>query len=249
MKVLISYCNDKYKPSQHYLKESAYTVGGVDRVISYDDVWLKTQEFYLKNKFILDQPRGAGYWIWKPFIILNTFEELSQDDVLLYVDAGLEIIENLDPLYDLLSDKNPKVFFSNDFHVNKKWTKKDTFVLMNCDEPKYRDGYQLHGGYHVWRNTEENKEFLKEYQRFLRDPRIVTDCTNMCGLNSPEFEDHRHDQSVLSLLSIKYELEIFRDPSQFGNKHIDKFPNSPYPQMFNHHRGFLNTLKFKELYS
>ena len=220
-----------------------------DKVFSYDDVWIKTQDFYTKNKYIMDKPRGAGYWIWKPFIILKTLEQLGPDDVLLYTDAGLEIIENLDPLFNLLSDKNPKVFFHNDFHINKKWTKKDTFVLMKCEDKKYYDGYQLHGGFHLWRNTDENKEFLNEYTRYLRDPRIVTDDPNMCGMNFPEFEDHRHDQSVLSLMSIKYDLEIFRDPCQFGNRHIDKFPNSPYPQMFNHHRGFLNSLKFRELYT
>ncbi len=43
---------------------------------------------------------------------------------------------------------------------------------------------------------------------------------NTQGLdNYPEFVAHRHDQSVWSLMSKKYQINRFRDPSQFGLIH------------------------------
>jgi hypothetical protein len=61
---------------------------------------------------------------------------------------------------------------------------------------------------------------------------------NICGQqNSLEFKDHRHDQSILSLLVKKYNIEIFRDPTQWGNSEKELFKNSSYDQLFFHHRG------------
>jgi hypothetical protein len=48
--------------------------------------------------------------------------------------------------------------------------------------------------------------------------------------------EHRHDQSVFSVLSKKHGLPVFRDPSQFGNGVLDDFPNSTYPQLIVHSR-------------
>lgn len=49
--------------------------------------------------------------------------------------------------------------------------------------------------------------------------------------NYQTFIEHRHDQSVFSLLSKKYKLQAFRDPSQFGNIAIKYFSNSKYSQI------------------
>jgi hypothetical protein len=41
---------------------------------------------------------------------------------------------------------------------------------------------------------------------------------NVCGLpNYPGFEDHRHDQSVLSLLARKHGIATRPDVSQWGD--------------------------------
>ena len=32
--------------------------------------------------------QGAGFWVWKPFIILKELEHLEEGDYLLYTDAG-----------------------------------------------------------------------------------------------------------------------------------------------------------------
>ena len=239
-KVLISYANGRYKRSQDILEQTALDIGGVNKVISYTEDWLKTTEFWKKNSFILNRPRGAGYWIWKPYIIMETFKELSDGDAVMYSDAGISVIGNLNPLFEIAqsgTNGGGKLIYDLQYK-NKMWTKRDCFVVMNCDEEKYWNGKHASGSTSVWIKNDKNIEFLNEWQRYLRDPRVVTDDPNMCGRpNLLEFKDHRHDQSILSLLTIKYGYELYRDPTQFGNGQEDKFPNSPYLQLLNHHRG------------
>ena len=38
-------------------------------------------EFYAKNKFILNQPRGAGYWLWKHYIIKDALSRVNDGDI------------------------------------------------------------------------------------------------------------------------------------------------------------------------
>lgn len=236
-KVLITFGDSKYYGSMDLLEETALSIGKVESVIKYTQDWLRTTEFWNKNQFILSRPRGAGYWIWKPFIILHTMESLNEGDVVMYSDAGVEVIEDLSPLFKIAENRNKVIFQIPGGHLNRTWTKRDTFILLKCDEPKYWDDSMLTATFSLWKKTDKNIEFLKEYLKYLRDPRIVTDDPNMCGQpNFLEFRDHRHDQSVLSLLTRRENFERFRDPSQWGNEDIDLFNNSPYNQLLNHHR-------------
>jgi len=236
-KILISYGNDPYKRSLDLLEKSSLEKGKVEKFIRYTREWLETTDFYFKNRYILDNPRGNGFFIWKPYIILKTMESLDEGDIVMYSDAAVEIIDDLSPLFQLAEDKDRVIFEIAGGHINKTWTKRDCFILLNCDEEAYWNDLQLTATFSLWKKTEENIAFLKEYLRYLRDPRIVTDDPNMCGKpNFLEFRDHRHDQSVLSILTRKYNFERFCDPSQWGNPEREKYPNSPYGQLVNHHR-------------
>jgi len=243
-KVHISYSDERYANSLANLEKSSLEIGKSDEFIPYTEEWLKSTEFWRKNAFILGRPRGAGYWIWKPYIILETFNKLQDGDIVLYSDAGLSVIGNLTPLYEVATkDSNGgKILFKLPAvdvprHIAKTWTKRDTFVLMECDSEEYWNANMGNGAVSLWRKSDENIEFLNEWLRYMRDSRIVTDDPNMCGRpNFMEFRDHRHDQSVLSLLAIKYGFEMFRDPTQWGNSEKELFTNSPYDQLFNHHR-------------
>ena len=245
-KVHISFGDNKYNKSLALLKETTTQIGKVDEFIQYKKSWLQTTDFWKKNGFILQQPRGAGYWIWKPYLILETFKSLEDGDVVLYSDAGLKVIGNLNPLFKIAQEgpNGGKILFKLPpvdvpHHQAKTWTKRDAFILMNCDSKEYWEAPMGNGAVSLWKKSSENIEFLKEWQRYLRDPRIVTDDPNMCGNpNFLEFKDHRHDQSVLTLLSKKYNFELFRDPTQYGNDFIEEYPNSPYEQLFYHHRNF-----------
>lgn len=231
---LLSYATAEFHQGQHRLKKSALKFG-VDQVILYGRRDLVKTKFYQEHKDILDQPRGGGYWLWKPFFILEAMKRLNPDDLLFYSDAGIEIVANLDPLISL-GQKKGILLFQNGNYRNKEWTKRDCFRLMKCDQKKYWSGRQVMGGFQLYKKEPESLHFLTEWLCFCSDQRIISDSQNETGQdNLAGFREHRHDQSILSLLAIKHRLEIFHDPSQWGES-LERLSNSPYDKLIFVHR-------------
>jgi hypothetical protein len=98
---------------------------------------------------------------------------------------------------------------------------------MNCDETKFTDSYQRLASFIVFRNSKVSKDFVEEWLHYCQDERILIDSDNIQGKNNyAEFLHRRHDQSVFSLLTKKYDLTVFRDPSQWGNSQVQNYSNS-----------------------
>jgi hypothetical protein len=89
----------------------------------------------------------------------------------------------------------------------------------------------------MWRKSKFALEFVNEWLNFSRDKRIITDLENqVCFPNYDGFIEHRWDQSIFSLLIKKYDLQPYRDPSQYGNGLRDFYSNSKYDQLIVHTR-------------
>jgi hypothetical protein len=82
MKVLFNYANLKFYNSQKLNTQTGLTIGGFDKAFEFrkEDI---DQEFYQKNKHILDQPRGAGYWLWKFHFVMSIYVWHYQWEMLL----------------------------------------------------------------------------------------------------------------------------------------------------------------------
>ena len=257
MKYLISFANEKFKKSQVLLEKSAYKYG-IDKVINYSPSDYLNTEFYFENKEILDKTRGCGYWLWKPWIILKTLEIMNENDFLLYSDSGAQIINKPDKLFKLCKKKKHLILFSNSpQQKNILWTRRSVFESIEGAglEENYLNQTGLTASFIVVQKNEFNLKFLNEWFNYCKNPELLLDVVDKTN-EYPEFIEHRHDQSILSLLALKYNLETFRDPSQWGNDRKSFFQrrlgefletgkynkefimkNSPYLQIFNQHRG------------
>ena len=89
--------------------------------------------------------------------------------------------------------------------LEKTYTKRDAFILMDADTPYYYDTNQYMAGIQIYKKTKHTIKFIQEYLHYSQDQRIVTDDPNTLGKeNYPGFKDNRHDQTVFSLLIKKY---------------------------------------------
>jgi len=251
---LVSYSDISFLRSQKLLSNSALQFG-VNQVLEYNDIWIKQQDtFYKESKHILRNKRGAGYWLWKPFIILDALNKIKNNDILIYVDSGARFINSISSIINILEKKDIFLFYNNGLK-NYEWTKRDCFFYMDCDSTIFHNGNQVLAGYIFCKKTEFVMSLIEEWLYYAKDERIITDNSNRCGLsNLSGFKEHRHDQSILSNLAIKYKIELFRDPSQWGNKYKlnqfrklgefvendayeqNSFLNSHYPTIIDGHR-------------
>lgn len=191
-----------------------------ESIRTWDREELKTTQFYRDNREILDQPRGAGYWLWKPYIIRERLREIPEGDILMYLDAGARIIADPTPLFEIAERVEIMVFAGH--YAGRdgvpyrcaQWTKRDCFVLMGCDSPEYHQARMLDASILLVKNGPRAVAFIDEWLRYASVPEIVTDQPNTCGMpNLEAFVDHRHDQSILSMLATRYGLQLFAAPS------------------------------------
>ena len=86
----LTYADDNYKNSRERIYTEAINSNFFTHCFKYKPQDLD-DGFKLKFNDILKMQKGAGYWIWKPFIIYNKLLELNDNDFLIYLDAGCKI--------------------------------------------------------------------------------------------------------------------------------------------------------------
>lgn len=236
MKILVNFSSDNFYKAQKFSSKMALKVGGFDRVIENNANTLGAS-FQKENASILTQSRGAGYWLWKPYIVLQALLESSDGDLIMYADSGSHFIASANPLFNLISSNRQDIIPFSLEHPEAHWTKRDAFILMGCDGQGFEKTPQRLASFFLARRSKNSILFFQQYLDYCKNSLILTDVKNRCYQpNYLGFKEHRHDQSVFSLLTKKYSLEAFRDPSQWGNGRLNDFTNSNYPQLIEHHR-------------
>ena len=214
---------------QKLLMQSALDCEDIDCVRSWGREDIVNTQFYFDNKALLDSKRGAGYWAWKPYIILETLKSLKEGDIVIYCDVGKPFRRNdasrggnakigntmftsFGPLKKWI--QNGQGFFPGIWipHYGNAgtWTKRDCFVGMGCDSDEFHSSGQVQATFSAWSNTENSLKFLRSWLSFCLVRELVSDDQNKYGKpNLPEFIDHRHDQSILTNLILKQGNEVF----------------------------------------
>lgn len=212
--VLANLSNKPFEKSRINLNRSAKKYG-ISHIKSYDfEKDIVGSPFYNSHRTVFTQKRGIGYWLWKPHIILETLKSVDEGDVVIYADCGIEIIDNLQPLINICREQEPILLFANHNFLNAQFTKRDCFVEMGCDDERYWYGLQCDAAFMLFRKTKFTLHFVNRWLRYCENERILTDAANESGKpNLPGFVDHRHDQSVISLLAEKYHINLYRKPS------------------------------------
>lgn len=102
---------------------------------------------------------------------------------------------------------------------------------MNVDKPSVYNTSAGLASFLIVRKSLMSMTFISEWLTYSQDSRVITDDANTLGLNNyAHFQEHRHDQSILSLLAKKWNLTIYYDPSQHGES-VER----PYSTILHHH--------------
>jgi hypothetical protein len=193
---LVSYADgDAYIANQKFQTYSAINKC-VDFFLPYSFKDLG-EDFKERNKSLLAKPRGAGYWVWKPYLILKTLEMIPENDIVMYVDSSAFINRPVDTLInEYLSKADISITLTE--HLNKYWVKRDVLRALGLDNQQIRDSKHLQGGYIIARNTDFTKNFIKSWLGWCEKEELIDDSPS--ENEYPEFKDNRHDQALLTML-------------------------------------------------
>lgn len=187
-----------------------------------------------ENPEVAQYPRGAGYWIWKPYVVLDALTTLPEGSVVLYTDVAMTYVD--EPSGLLARSEDAEIVLFNSALANathRTWTKRDCLVLLDADNEQHWDRRLAQGGVQLYRVGPSARSFVAEWRDAMRDPRVLTDAPNELGYpNLDEFVEHRHDMSVLSVIAARHEIDQTRSPT------VDPRPDEPgsYPRIFWTHR-------------
>jgi len=227
----ITFSDENMTVSAIRCQETAYSTGKCDYSIFLDpNDYLGNELFCNKNKSILAQSKGCGYWLWKPYLILTFLEQMQEGNYLIYTDAGIEFVNSVQPLIESM-DESCLLFQNNWKHAD--WCKGDVYKLT----PGY-EGKQLQASAMIFKVCQESIDFVREWLTLCETPGLIDDSPSITP-NQPGFQEHRHDQAILTALQVQKGIKAHWWPAMYngGQFVYDKGDHKDiYPVIFHHHR-------------
>ena len=221
--------SDKYHDALTRICNQAKSAKIFDKVIGYTETDLQNDtEFWDKHKgFIESNVKGYGYWIWKSYINYKTIAMVDDDDIIVYADCGCELqINNIDRLkfyIDVVKNNDVGILVFNGFFLEEKYTKMDTILNLYCGNYDISNSNQIVATAFVYRKCNNTENIMSLWYRKSCIYHLINDTASI-SQNSLIFKDHRHDQSVFSLivkgegcLTLEYEIGLWdNDKSKPG---------------------------------
>jgi hypothetical protein len=161
----------------------------------YTNIIFKTFNYSIYPEFV-NIKYNTGEYAWKPIIIYDTCIEYQ--DIIVWMDAGNIIIQNLENIKEIIKKTN--LYSGYSIGKVKDYVHPKTLEYMDAYNihPKILDVANRNGaclGFNY--KTNYVQEFVKEY----RDLCLIKECIAPEGSNR---SNHRQDQSVYTLLYVKY---------------------------------------------
>jgi len=213
--------NDGYFNAQKINSQTGLEIAGFDKVINYgfnslSDDFVKNHQQHFQYK------RGAGYWVWKPQILVNALSKVNYGDIVMYSDSGCHFIHSMNPVFEILENTEKKIVVFQLAQTEDCWTKRDCFIQMECDTPEFVYSKQIMSTFFLCKKTDFSLFIANEWQRMISNFHMVADESVSPSVNGnyPNFKEHRHDQSLLSLICKKHKVSCMEDITEWGNPEL-----------------------------
>lgn len=183
-------------------------------------------EFVSKHKSILTCKRGGGYWLWKPYIIHKTLQHLHENDVVFYLDAKYYFTEPFAPLIDHLKTSDIVLWKNKpneECYFMKHWCKMDVIHrYLIYEEVMNQNALDCWAGAILVKKTNTTVNYIQEWLSMCCHYENISDSPSFMR-NEDDFNGHRHDQTMLSIIVLKYEIPLHT----FEKKYLQNVRN-PY---------------------
>lgn len=206
-----------------------------------------------------DTRRVWGWWAWKPLIIAKALSWLPDNSLLIYSDAGIEFVDNVNYIIDRMDQD---ILLFGNMYEHAHWCKRDVIEAVwplpkcaDCDkiegftcnahfynEAWGRFGKQAQASVIFFRVSDWSRAFVKEWLDWclFEGGRLIDDSPSRTP-NHPEFQENRHDQAILTTMAYRDGVPLHWWPAEYNDGQFiyprGDYSDEGYPILFHHHRG------------
>jgi len=172
-----------------------------DTIVTATEETLRSDhDFWSKHgRFIETSPKGYGYWIWKPWLIKKALASMSTGDILVYADSGCTLHVSGLPRFleyiELVKEHGALTFQTE--HLEEEWTKMDVIQALKA-QALMKTG-QIHATTFLLQKTEATVDLVDTWYTLACNYSLLDDTPSKAP-NYAGIKDHRHDQSMWSIL-------------------------------------------------
>lgn len=218
-KYLCGFADKRLKKSTKRFAKQAKEMNIYDGIYLYNEDDLDPDfRFHFKDKFSL---KGYGYWVWKPQIILQTLAKMEDGDILQYTDIGCHLNKNgkkrLEDYFNIANESETGILgFNNQHYMEYEWTKGDVFDYFNIRNNKEVFYGQVVGGIIFIKKCNKSIEIIKSFLKVFYEDFSLVDDSPSKSKNFKEFKEHRHDQSIWSILAKTNKIHCLSHKEQYS---------------------------------
>ena len=226
--ILCSFYSFDLFPSAMRFKEQASLMLWCDNTPIFDSIEVYNEynlpydeKFILYLKPYLKASRGFGYWCWKPFVILKTLQSCQEGDIVIYLDIGCTLSpKGTKKMQEYLTLAIKNTFVCGEIpSIEREWSKADLLRYMGAlHDTTMIDTPQRPGGVLFLCKNHQSLLFITQWLQVFYDDFSLVDDTPSKIPNLAGFREHRHDQSVFSLLSKRHNLAPLDFITEFHSK-------------------------------
>lgn len=214
----VTFANTSYMAPTRVLEE-ARAFGVFDRIRAMNEHDIP--EFIRAHRrFIEENTRGYGLYIWKPKVIFDTLEQMEDDDILVYCDAGMKLNANGLPRFQEYierlqqPDAHLLVFSANDVYVPQQYVKQDAvmhyFPEFN-DTQRFRHYY--YAGVMMLKKTKKTMDLVRDYLALCETETLLIDSISKVHQESYMYQGNDADSAMFNLCLAKHAIhsEVYPD--------------------------------------
>ena len=209
--------SDNYHSAVRRIEHQARSCGMFTDVRGYTDADLRADErFWSRHaEFLTTKKRGYGYWLWKSYLALRHMEEkMEEGDVLAYADAGCVLYLESETAKDrvrhyierVATHPSGMLVFEYKKYFEPEWTKMDLAIHLNAEHHMHMSSRHRMANVFLARKCAPALRMLLQWYETGCCYHLIDDSPSVTQ-NSSNFKQHRHDQSIFSLLSKIYEAD------------------------------------------